>query len=144
MVAFLGRYTQCIALSEHRLLDFHDGEVTLDYKDYRDQGRHKIIALSGDKLIRRFPLHVLPNAFMRICHCGFLANRCRATKLAQIREAIGQAQAQAQETAPEPAPGERYRCPRCRQGRLQVVAIRIPQRHIPWRPARVRAPDRRH
>jgi len=59
---------------------------------------------------------------MRIRHCGFLANRCRATKLALIRDAIGQAQAQAQETAAEPATAEHYRCPRCRQGRLQVVA----------------------
>jgi len=77
---------------------------------------------------------------MRIRHCGFLANRCRATKLAQIREAIGQDQ----EAAAEPATGERYPCPRCRQGRLQLVATRMPQRHIPRRPARVRAPDRRH
>jgi hypothetical protein len=81
---------------------------------------------------------------MRVRHCGFLANRCRAQKLTQIREAIGQAQAQAQEAAAEPATGARYRCPRCREGRLQVVAIRMPQRHIPWRGARVRAPDRRH
>jgi hypothetical protein len=81
---------------------------------------------------------------MRIRHCGFLAKRCRATKLTQIRDAIGQAQAQAQETAPESAPAERDRCPRCRQGRLQVVAIRMAQRHIPRRPARVKAPDRRH
>jgi len=29
--------------------------------------------------------------------------------------------------AAQPATGERYRCPQCRQGRLQVVAIRMPQ-----------------
>jgi hypothetical protein len=80
---------------------------------------------------------------MRIRHCGFLANRCRATKLAQIREAIGQAQAQGQEAAAEPATGERYRCPRCRQGRLQVVAIRMPQRRLTRCPGQARAPDRR-
>jgi hypothetical protein len=143
VVAYLARYTQRIALSESRLLDFRDGEVALDYRDYRDAGRHKVMHLSGEELIRRFLLHVLPKGFMRVRHCGFLANRCRAQKLTQIREVIGQAQAQAQEAAAEPAPAERYRCPRCRQGRLQVVAIRMPQRRLTRCPGQARAPDRR-
>jgi len=142
-VAYLGRYTQRIGLSESRLLDFRDGEVALDDKDYRDQGRHKVMALSGEELIRRFLLHVLPKGVMRVRHCGFLANRCRATKLAQIRDAIGQAQAQAQEAAAVAATGARHRCPRCRQGRLQVVAIHMPQRRLTRCPGQARAPDRR-
>jgi hypothetical protein len=94
VVAYLARYTRRIALTESRLLDFQDGEVALDYKDYRDEGRHKVMHLSGEELTRRFLLHVLPKGFMRIRHCGFLANRCREGRLVQIREAIGQAQAQ--------------------------------------------------
>jgi len=140
-VAYLARYTQRIALTESRLLDFQDGEVALDYKDYHEQGRHKVMHLSAEELTRRFLLHVLPKNFMRIRHCGFLANRCREGKLVQIREAIGQAQAQA--TADEPTTGGCYRCPRCRQGRLQVVAIRMPQRRLTRRPGQARAPDRR-
>jgi hypothetical protein len=64
VVAYLARYTQRIALSESRLLDFRDGEVALDYRDYRDAGRHKVMHLSAVELIRRFLLHVLPKGFM--------------------------------------------------------------------------------
>ena len=35
----------------------------------------------------RFLLHVLPKGFMRVRHFGFLANRCRARRLREIRVA---------------------------------------------------------
>ena len=41
------------------------------YKDYRDDNRHKVMTLSGEELIRRFLLHVLPKGFMRVRHFGF-------------------------------------------------------------------------
>ena len=47
--------------------------------------------LSGEELIRRFLLHILPKGLMRVRHYGFLANRCRKEKLAKIREVLGQA-----------------------------------------------------
>jgi hypothetical protein len=47
VVAYLGRYTQRIALSEHRLRDFRDGGAALDYRDSRDVGRHKVTRLSA-------------------------------------------------------------------------------------------------
>ncbi len=43
----------------------------------------------------RFLMHVLPKGFRRIRHFGFLANACRAGKLARIRAALD---------VPEPAP----------------------------------------
>ena len=49
--------------------------------------------LTGAELLRRFLLHVLPEGFMRVRHFGFLANRCRATRLAQIRAALDPAAA---------------------------------------------------
>ena len=125
VVDYLGRYSHRIALSDRRLLAFEDGRVDLTYKDYRDGGK-KVMHLQGEELLRRFLLHVLPKGFMRIRHFGFLANRCRARRLGQIREAIaaqegaaivlrqtsGERQA---DTAPRP-------CTRCRKGRLQVIA----------------------
>jgi hypothetical protein len=80
--------------------------------------------LSGEELIRRYLLHVLPKGFTRIRHYGFLANRCRATKLAQIRAAIGHEAAAENES--EPATEERndrHRCRHCGMGRLRIVAI---------------------
>ena len=41
------------------------------------------MTLDADEFIRRFLLHVLPDGFRRIRHFGFLANACRAAKLAQ-------------------------------------------------------------
>ena len=59
--------------------------VALSYKDYRDHNRWKTLQLAGEELIRRLVQHVLPKGLMRIRHYGFLANRCRKEKLAQIR-----------------------------------------------------------
>ena len=57
------------------------------WRDYRD-GKNKFMQLEGEEFIRRFLLHVLPNGLMRVRHYGFLANRCRAGKLKQIRQCL--------------------------------------------------------
>jgi hypothetical protein len=59
MVDYLGRYSHRIALSDARILGVEDGQVDLAYKDYRD-GRHKVMTLDNEELLRRFLLHVLP------------------------------------------------------------------------------------
>src|SRR6266853_1158850 len=50
--------------------------------------KSKVMTLEADEFIRRFLLHVLPKGFRRIRHFGFLANACRAAKLALIRSAL--------------------------------------------------------
>lgn len=130
VVDYLGRYSHRIALSDARLLDFEDGQVALAYTDYHD-GHHQVMTLDAEELIRRFLLHVLPKGFMRIRHFGFLANRCRAERLIQIRAALD-----AEQNTPAEAPGEPegipfdgYPCPSCRQGRLRVIALLAPTRN---------------
>ena len=89
------------------------------------------MTLSGEELLRRFLLHVLPKGFMRVRHFGFLANRCRARRLAEIRAALA---APAPPTPETEAPAEStttvdgYPCPRCRRGRLRVRGVLAPQR----------------
>ena len=78
-------YDNKTALSNSRILASDQDKVAFRYKDYRDHNRNKVMALNGEELIRRFLLHILPKGFMRIRHYGFLANRCRRQKLAQIR-----------------------------------------------------------
>ena len=126
VVDYLGRYSHRIALSDRRILSFEDERVALAYQDYRD-GRKKVMHFDGAELLRRFLLHVLPKGFMRIRHFGFLANRCRRERLGQIRQAItahahGQDAARDAPNARAAAGDEPRRCPRCRTGRLQVVA----------------------
>ena len=133
VVEYLARYSHRIALADHRLgpVDAH-GRVALQYTDYRDRGRHKVIMLDGAELISRFLLHVLPKGFMRIRHYGFLANRCRRQRQAQIREAIaGRAEAldaQPAEQDGTATPFDGYPCPQCQQGRLRVIGALAPRR----------------
>ena len=92
---YLGHYTHRVAIANSRLLACDNGHVRFRWKDYRASGKTKVMTLDADELIRRFLLHTLPKGFRRIRHFGFLANTCRAAKLARIRTALD---------APEPAP----------------------------------------
>jgi hypothetical protein len=128
VVDYLGRYSHRIALADSRIQDFDGESVELAYKDYRDGDRRKVMTLTGEELLRRFLLHVLPKGLMRVRHFGFLANRCRARRLAQIRTAL---EAPAPAPAEEPktaAPFDGYPCPACRTGRLRPIAHLAPQR----------------
>jgi Putative transposase/Transposase zinc-binding domain len=92
---YLGRYTHRVAIANGRLLDCDDGRVRFRWKDYRARGKSKAMTLDAGEFMRRFLMHVLPKGFRRIRHFGFLANTCRAGKLARIRAALD---------VPEPAP----------------------------------------
>ena len=81
---------------------------------------------------------------MRIRHCGFLVNRCRQAKLAQSRQAIGQAEHEATESEPAEAPSPRYRCPQCDQPALKVVAMVLPARRLIPIKAPPRVTERAH
>jgi len=89
VLAYLGRYTHRIALSNDRLVSVDDGVVRFRYRDYADGSRTKILRLSADEFLRRFCLHVLPKGFMRIRHFGLLANRSRGAKLTRARALLG-------------------------------------------------------
>ena len=122
VVAYLARYTYRTAISDSRIGAISEGEVEVSYKDYQDQDRWKTMQLPGEELIRRFLLHVLPKGLMRIRHYGFLANRCRKQKLAQIRQWLGQvAEKQAaDESELAEAKQSDWPCPKCHRGQMRV------------------------
>jgi hypothetical protein len=140
VLQYLGRYTHRVAIANGRLLSCENGQVRFRWKDYRADNNCKVLTLAAEEFMRRFLLHVLPKGFRRIRHFGFLANACRATKLAVIRAAL---------KVPEPAPvteasdyRERYailtgnridQCPIC-GGRMVEIAIE-PRSPSPQRPA---------
>lgn len=74
VIEYLGRYTHKIAISNHRLINVNQNEVTFRYKDYRDESKSKVMTLSNLEFIRRFALHILPRGFMRIRHYGILSS----------------------------------------------------------------------
>jgi len=130
VMAYLARYSHRIAISDRRILGLEGDQVVFRYKDYRDHDKSKVMRLSGTEFIRRFLLHVLPKGFMRLRHYGFLANRCRAEKLAQIRAVLAQVgkspATSADVTIAGPFAG--YPCPKCRQGMVHVAYPLAPMR----------------
>lgn len=80
-VAYLGRYTHRVAISNGRITDINDDSVSFWYKDYRDHNARKKMTLPRDEFIRRFLLHVLPKGFQKIRYFGFLSNSEKKRKL---------------------------------------------------------------
>jgi len=89
-LAYLGRYTHRVALSNERIQQVHQGRVTFQWKDYRHKHRDnsRSMTLEAGEFIRRFLIHTLPPGFQRIRHFGFLANRHRREKLALCRQLL--------------------------------------------------------
>jgi hypothetical protein len=84
---YLGRYTHRVAISNPRLLSLRNGEVSFQWKDYRD-AKSKVMTVTAEEFIRRFLIHTLPPGFPRIRYFGFLANRHRTGKLALCRQLL--------------------------------------------------------
>jgi hypothetical protein len=72
-------YSHRVAISNHRLASFADGQVTFRCRDSADHNKQKLLTLPVDEFLRSFLLHLLPEGFVRIRNFGFLANRQRAT-----------------------------------------------------------------
>ena len=122
VLQYLGRYTHRVAISNHRLVSFVDGQVTFRWRDSAHHNEQKLTTLSQDKFLRRFLLHILPQGFVRIRHFGFLACRRRRTTLPLCFQLLGAAQeALSQEhiSSTEDTP-DLYRCPKC-GGPMKVI-----------------------
>lgn len=109
---YLGRYTHRVAISNHRLVSFTDGQVTFRWRDSAQRNQQKLMTLSVDEFLRRFLLHLLPKGFVRIRHFGFLANRQRATLLPLCFHLL-HAQRQSQADRNPAASNDLWRCPNC-------------------------------
>jgi hypothetical protein len=138
---YVGRYTHRVAISNNRILNIEDGQVTFRYKDYRDGGQQKTMTLSADEFIGRFLLHVLPEGFHRIRYYGFLGNRYRKEKLEQCRHLLGMTRLEpgSSTEVAELDYRDRYQaltgsslweCPACHRGRMIVIG-EIPPGSIP-------------
>jgi Putative transposase/Transposase zinc-binding domain len=111
VLRYLGRYTHRVAISNHRLVSFVDGQVTFRWRDSAHNNEQKLMTLSLDEFLRRFLLHVLPKGFVRIRHFGFFAHRRRAATLPLCFQLLGSApQPQANQA---PAATDLWLCPNC-------------------------------
>lgn len=90
VIDYLGRYTHRVAISNQRLKNVENGEVTFQYKQYRaeDGQQAREMTVSAEEFIRRFLLHTLPPGFQRIRHYGLLASRPKQGNLALCRQLL--------------------------------------------------------
>jgi len=153
VLKYLARYTHRVAISNQRLLQFENGQVTFSWKDYAHGNRQSTMTLVATEFIRRFLLHVLPSGFVKIRYYGFMANRCRKANIAHARTLLGQSPTAEvgvepptdetrSTTIPDAAPTKDTisldsprKCPACGEGHMRVIArIERPSRSPPRTP----------
>jgi predicted Zn-ribbon and HTH transcriptional regulator len=125
---YIGRYTHRVAISNHRIVNIKNSNVTFTYRDRRSNNTLKSMTLQAQEFIRRFLLHVLPDGFVRIRHFGFLANRYKKDNIQHCREIIG-----CSEQLPETADKTYHErmldltgiditlCPCCKKGSMVII-----------------------
>jgi hypothetical protein len=129
LLEYLGRYTHRVAISNERILNVSDQQVTFRYRDYADASKVKAMTMDMDEFARRFLQHVLPAGFRKIRYCGILANRTQSVALAACRKAL-------KVKPPVPKPKldwkeklyqltgvDPTRCPRCEKGQMKLVEV---------------------
>jgi hypothetical protein len=137
VLEYLGRYTHRVAISNERLVGMADGQVSFEWKDYRDGSKCKTMTVTAGEFIHRFMQHTLPPGFQRIRHYGLMANCNRKEKLALCRKLLSMPIA---ELLPDPKrdhrdlyeelTGQSLRlCPKCKTGVMAVSEILEPCRY---------------
>ena len=119
VVEYLGRYTHKIAISNHRLINLDNGQLTFRYKDYRKGAQQLQMTLPDQEFIRRFSQHILPKGLVRIRHYGFLSSSWKAEKLPSLQRALGLRIA-----ADDPSePVVHRKCRACATGTLHTMSM---------------------
>jgi hypothetical protein len=127
---YLARYTHRVAISNHRLVRFANGQVTFRWKDYAHGNKRRLMTLTAEEFLRRFLLHALPRGFVRIRSFGFLANRRRAALLPLCQKLLETNPRSRSPTPPatEARPQAVWVCPRC--GGPMVVIERLTAQQV--------------
>src|SRR5689334_15130578 len=129
---YLARYTHRVAISNHRLVSFTDGQVTFRWRDSAHHNEPSLLTLSLDEFLCRFLLHILPQGFVRIRHFGFLANRKRAKTLPLCFHVLGATSPPSTRSEPaNPSSGDTWLCPKC--GGPMIVVERLSTVEIQFR-----------
>jgi hypothetical protein len=129
---YLGRYTHRVGISDGRLVEVTDVDVTFRRRDAEP------LTLPGDEFLRRLLLHVLPSGFRKIRHYGLYAPGAVRQRLPRAHDAVvaaGVALPVVAATVPESVPSAptdpdtgradcpRKPCPACGLGHLQLVLV---------------------
>src|ERR1700680_4100293 len=127
VLSYLANYTHRVALSNRRIVavDAQHQSVTFTYRDYRHGSQRKELTLSALEFIRRFSLHILPSALVRIRHYGILGNNRRKRDIEAAR-AIFKRRGRGVELQPQSGAEKSTRCPSCGKAGIRLVAFTDP------------------
>jgi len=125
---YLARYTHRVAISNHRLIQLTDGQVTFRWKDYAHGSKKRKMTVTANEFLRRFLLHVLPKGFVRIRFFGFLANRRRRSQLRQCQQLLAALPEPRSRPSPVQPTISTWSCPLC--GGTMVVVERLTAQQV--------------
>ena len=131
VLRYLGRYTHRVAISNRRLVAFDGDHVTFQWKDYAHHDRASTMTLPAMEFLRRFVQHILPRGFVRIRQSGFLANTCRAARVALARTAPAaraRGASRLRRSPPSAPTVDTWACPRC--GAAMIVGPILSALHL--------------
>lgn len=139
VLEYLGRYSHKICIGNYRILNITQTHVTFKYLD-RKKKKSKTKTITGVKFLRLFAEHILPKAFVKIRHIGFLSSRTKKSDLEKIRKSLG-----AETPAPKMKMTTRefiklttgkdpYACPCCNEGEMVIIQFLPAIRGSPVRP----------
>ena len=122
VIRYLARYTHRVAISNGRLIEMKDGQVTFRWRDSAHGNEQKLMTLEAVEFIRRYLLHILPCGFVKIRHFGFLANRNRREALALCRALLPEQNDRSPDSLTETQErAVQRKCPICHTGTLRIV-----------------------
>lgn len=108
---YLAPYIFRVALSNNRLRQLHEGQVSFAYKESATD-QLKICTLSAEEFIRRFLQHVLPSRFIKVRYYGLLSPAQRQL-LQQARARLAATSKLKPQAVKTIEPRALLRCPHC-------------------------------
>jgi len=137
---YLARYVFRVAITNARIADLDNADVTIRYKQ-RKSARWRACRIAGDEFMRRFLQHVLPKGFHKVRYFGLwhpakrdLAARARLMLLLDQSAPPGTAAECPPATDPDndeacgdPRSAQPPACPRCQIGHLLLIRRLTPK-----------------
>ena len=87
VLEYIARYAYRVAITNSRILNVTDSEISYDYKDYRSGGKHRVKTDSIDTFLNQLSQHIIPGRFVRIRHYGILSP-CNREILRSIQQQL--------------------------------------------------------
>ncbi|MEO7309726.1 MAG: transposase [Chitinophagaceae bacterium] len=139
VIEYLGRYTNTCpvlvsgkwpsVITESSATILKPGWFHSRYKDYADDNAEKVMTLKGSAFVRRFEQHILPKGFTKIRSYGYLSNRGKEARMAQITTAIKVPAHPKKIKVPwmvrlvEKFGVAHTQCPHCKKDSLQLISV---------------------